>query len=138
AVPACLVVESFDSFDGERGMQPELVELEPSPGLGWILGPLDHARQSVPFLSRRSLSPLLLTRRTPVKRALGMNVTDEVNIGRQIREDTLAAVSAVTREYDLVVREPFGDQFDEFESQLGPGAMIGVGLGGSAPALLPL
>ena len=52
-VSAGLVVESLGGLDGQRGMQPELVEFEPSPGLGWILGPLGHARQSGPFLSRR-------------------------------------------------------------------------------------
>ena len=31
AVSACLVVESLDGFDSERGMQSELVEFEPSP-----------------------------------------------------------------------------------------------------------
>ena len=49
AVSACLVVESLDGFDGERGMQPELVEFEPSPGLGWILGPLRPCQADGPL-----------------------------------------------------------------------------------------
>ena len=77
-------------------MQPELVEFEPSPGLGWIFGPLRHARQAGSFLSRRSLAPVLLNGSTFVKRSLGMNMADEVNIGRQMRENTLAPVGALS------------------------------------------
>ena len=75
----------------------------------------------------------------PVKRALGMNVADEVNVGRQMRENALAPVGAVAGEDDLVVGIPLGNQLNEFEGQLGSSAMIGIrlGFGGFAPTLLP-
>ena len=66
-----------------------------------------------------------------------MNVY-EVNVGRQMRENALAPVGTVPREDDFVVRVPLGHQLDELESQLGSSAMIGIGLGGFAPTLLPL
>ena len=128
AVSACLVVESLDGFDGERGMQSELIEFEPSPRLGWIFGPLLHARETGPFLSRRSLASLLLDGGTFVKRALGMNMADEVNVSRQMRENALASVGAVAGEDDLVVGVPLSHQLNEFEGQLRSSAMIGIGL----------
>ena len=67
-----------------------------------------------------------------------MNVVDEVNVGRQMRENAFAPVGAVARENDLVVGVPLGHQLDELEGQLGSSAMIGIGLGGSAPTLLSL
>ena len=43
-----------------------------------------------------------------------MDVANEVNIGRKVREDALAAVSAVASKYDLVVGKPLSGQLDEF------------------------
>jgi hypothetical protein len=37
-----------------------------------------------------------------------MDVNNEVNIGRKIREDALTAVSAVVGEYDLVIEDSKG------------------------------
>ena len=65
-------------------------------------------------------------------------MADEVNVGRQMRENAFAPVGAVAGEDDLVVGIPLGHQLDEFEGQLGPSAMIGIGLGGFAATLLPL
>ena len=42
AVSTSLVVEGFDRFDSERGMQPELVEFKFGPRLADIVGPLSH------------------------------------------------------------------------------------------------
>ena len=65
-------------------------------------------------------------------------MADEVNVRRQMREDALAPVGTVAGEDDLVVGIPLSHQLDEFEGQLGSSAMIGIGLGGFAPTLLPL
>ena len=66
-----------------------------------------------------------------------MNVTDEVNVGRQMRENALASIGAVTGEDNLVVGVPLSHQLNEFEGQLGSSAMIGMGFGGFAPPFLP-
>ena len=55
-----------------------------------------------------------------------MDVANEVNIGWKIREDALAAISAVASEHNLVVGEPFGCQLDEFACQFGSSAMVGI------------
>ena len=67
-------------------------------------------------------------------------MADEMNVGRQIREDALATVGAVTRENDLVVGVPLSHHIDKFAGQFRSGTMIGTGLGfgGSAAALFPL
>ena len=65
-------------------------------------------------------------------------MADEVNVGGQMRENALAPVGTVAGEDDLVVGVPLGHQLNEFEGQLGSSAMIGIGLGGFAPPLLPL
>ena len=111
AVSTCLVVESLDRFDGERGMQPELVEFEFESRAGLNPWPTGPCRQPGPFLSRRSLAPFLLDGSTLVKRTLGMNVADEVNVGRQMREDALAPVGAVAGEDDLIVRIPLATKW---------------------------
>ena len=67
-----------------------------------------------------------------------MNMADEVNVGGQMRENAVAPVGTVTGEDDLVVGVPLSHQLNEFEGQLGSSAMIGIGLGGFAPPLLPL
>jgi hypothetical protein len=43
-----------------------------------------------------------------------MNMADEMNVGRQIREDALAIVGAVARENDLIVGVPLNYQVDKF------------------------
>ena len=67
-------------------------------------------------------------------------MADEVNVGRQVREDALAAVGAVTGDDDLLVGEPLGHHDDEFQGQFRPGAMIRIvlGFGGFLLALFPL
>src|SRR5262249_42368952 len=85
AVSTRLVVEGLDRFDGEPGMQPELVEFKFSPRLAGIIGPLGHARQTGTFLSRRSFASFLLDGGTLVKRTLGMDMADEMNVRRQMR-----------------------------------------------------
>ena len=52
-VTSGLVVESLDRLDRESGMEPKLIEVESSPGLGRVLGPLLQGRQSLPFLAGR-------------------------------------------------------------------------------------
>ena len=37
-------------------------------------------------------------------------MADEMNVGRQVREDALTAVGAVTGDDDLIVGEPLGHQ----------------------------
>ena len=58
-----------------------------------------------------------------------MDMADEVNVGRQMTEDALAAVGAVAGDDDLVVGEPPGGQVDQFQGQFRSGAMIGIVLG---------
>ena len=42
-------------------------------------------------------------------------MADEVNVGRQVREDALTAVGAVTGDDDLIVGKPLGHHDDEFQ-----------------------
>ena len=69
-----------------------------------------------------------------------MDMADEMNVGRQMRQDALTAVGAVAGDDDLVVGEPPGDQVDEFQGQFRSGAMIRIvlGLGGFLLAFFPL
>ena len=46
-----------------------------------------------------------------------------------MRQHALAAVGAVAGDEDLVVGKPGGDQGNQLDRKLGPGAMVGVGLG---------
>ena len=59
--------------------------------------------------------PTIFNGGTSVKRALGMNMADEVNVGRQMREITLASIGAVAGEYDFVVGVSLRHQLNEFE-----------------------
>ena len=61
-----------------------------------------------------------------------MDMADEMDVGRQMREDALAAIGAVAGDDDLVVGEPLGDQFDQLQGEFGSRAMIRIvlGLGG--------
>ena len=95
-------------------MQPELVELEFRPRSVRIVGPLLHAGQPVPFLAGRSFAFSFLGVRL-VECSIGMHMADEVNVGRQVREDALTAVGAVTGDDDLLVGEPLGHHDDEFQ-----------------------
>ena len=74
-------------------MQPELVKLEFRPRSVRIVGPLLHAGQPVPFLAGRSFAFFFLGRRRLVECSIGMHMADEVNVGRQVREDALTAVA---------------------------------------------
>ena len=44
-----------------------------------------------------------------------MHMADEVNVGRQVREDALTTVGAVTGDDDLLVGELLGHHDDEFQ-----------------------
>ena len=129
------VVQGLDRLDRESGMEPELIEVESNPGLARVLGPLLHGRQSLPFLAGRPSGLGRPGRCRFIERSLGMDVADELDLGREFREDTPPAVGAVTREHDLIVREPLGHQFHEFEGQVRPSAMVRIVL---RPTLLPL
>ena len=59
-----------------------------------------------PFLRAGPLVFSVLGRRRLVERSLGMDMADEVDVGRQVREDALAAVGAVAGDDDLIVGEP--------------------------------
>ena len=96
-------------------MQPELVKLEFRPRSVRIVGPLLHAGQPVPFLAGRSFAFFFLGRRRLVECSIGMHMADEVNVGRQVREDALTAVGGVTGDDDLLVGEPLGHHDDEFQ-----------------------
>ena len=96
-------------------MQPELVKLEFRPRSVRIVGPLLHAGQPVPFLAGRSFAFFFLGRRRLAAGSIGMHMADEVNVGRQVREDALTAVGAVTGDDDLLVGEPLGHHDDEFQ-----------------------
>ena len=65
-----------------------------------------------------------------------MDVTDEMNVWGQMRENALAAVGTVAGDEDLLVGEPLGHQNDEFQGQFRSGAMIRIVLG-FAEILLP-
>jgi hypothetical protein len=91
-----------------------------------IVGSLGHPQQTAAFLPRRPAAWRLFDWSTLIECALGVDVTNEVNIGRKIREDTLAAVSAVDGEYNLVVGEPFSCQPDEFAGKFGSSPMVGI------------
>jgi hypothetical protein len=96
-------------------MQPELVKIEFSPRLVRIFGPLLHAGQAVSLFAGRSFAFFFLGRRRLVECSIGMHMADEVNVGRQVREDALTAVGAVTGDDDLIVGEPLGHHDDEFQ-----------------------
>src|SRR5271157_3156130 len=140
SILARFVVQGLGRLDCQGGMQPELVKLQFSPRLVRIVGPLLHAGQAVSLLSGRSFAFLLLGRCRLVECSLGMDMADEVNVGRQVREDALTSVGAVTGDDDLIVGEPLSHHVDEVQSQLRPGAMIRIllGLGGFLLALFPL
>ena len=86
-----LVVQGLDRLDLQGGMQPELVKLEFRPRSVRIVGPLLHAGQPVPFLAGRSFAFFFLGSRRLVEGSIGMHMADEVNVGRQVREDALTA-----------------------------------------------
>ena len=110
-----LVVQGLDRLDLQGGMQPELVKLEFRTRSVRIVGPLFHAGQPVPFLAGRSFAFFFLGRSWLVECSIGMHMADEVNVGRQVREDALTAVGAVTGDDDLLVGEPLGHHVDEFQ-----------------------
>jgi len=56
-------------------------------------------------------------------------MANEVNVGRQVREDALTSVGAVAGDHDLIVGEPLGHQDDEFQGQFRSSAMIRIVLG---------
>ena len=75
-------------------MQPELVELESCSWLVRIVGPLLHAGQPVPFAGWAPPLRFSFLGVRFVECSIGMHMADEVNVGRQVREDALTAVPA--------------------------------------------
>ena len=61
-----------------------------------------------PFLRAGPLRLFRLGRRGPVERPFGMDMADEVNVGRQMTEDALAPGEAVAGNEDLIVGKPLG------------------------------
>ena len=139
-VAAGFVVQGLAGFDGQSGMEAELIEDEFDPGLHGVFGPRGHAGQAPPFRAR---PPLFLDVRIGgrcrfVERCFGMDTADEMNILGQLGEHALAAVGAVAGDDESVVGKPGRRQFDEFDGQFRPGAMVRIGLGGGGfgPTLL--
>ena len=102
-IPPSLVVEGLDRLRRQAGMEPKLVEVEVRPGLVRIFGPLLHAGQALPFLAGRPFGLFRLGRSGLVERPFGMDMADEVNVGRQMTEDALAPVGAVAGNKNLIV-----------------------------------
>src|SRR6478736_7464657 len=65
-----------------------------------------------------------------------MDMADEVDVGGQVRQDALAAVGAISRDHDLVVGKPGGDQGNEFDGQLRAGAVVGGRFGSNLLGLV--
>ena len=96
-----LVVQSLDCLDRQRACNPN-----------WTNSSSVHGRSDRrPIASCRVTGPLLAARPLVfsslgvalVECSLGMHMADEVNVGRQVREDALTAVGAVTGDDDLIV-----------------------------------
>ena len=126
-----LVVQGLDRLDLQGGMQAELIELE-SFVQAWfrIVGPFASCRAN----DRLSCGPVPCVfpsweRRRLVEGSFGMDMADEVDVGRQLTRGCFAAVGAVTGDEDLIVGKPGGGQDNQFEGQFRPGAMIRIVLG---------
>jgi len=54
-----------------------------------------------------------------------MDMADEMDVRRKLRQDALAAVGAVARNEQVAFRKPRGGQGNQFDGQLGTRAMVG-------------
>ena len=64
-----------------------------------------------------------------------MDVADQVNVGRQVGQDALAAIGAVAGNEDLIVGKPLGNQANQLQRQLRAAAMVGIWFAGGRLAL---
>ena len=110
-------------------MEAELVEFELGLRLVRILGPLLHLGQAFSFLASWLFGSFLLGRSWLVEHSVGMDMADEVSIGRQVRQNTLAALGTVAADQDVIVGKPLGHKMDQFESQFRPCAMVWIVFG---------
>src|SRR5205823_3496163 len=90
---AGLVVQGLLGFDLQDGMESELVEGEFRPGLFDVGRPCGHARQTRTLLARGPFAFSRGWRWRGVEGTFGMDMADEVDVGREVRQDALAAVS---------------------------------------------
>ena len=135
---ACFVVEGLLRLDRERGVQAELVEGKLRPRFLGIVGPVGHARQTLALLAWRPLAAFGRRWRQSIQSAFGMDVTDEMNVVWQVRQNALATIGAVAGDDDGIAGKPGGGQVKQLDGQLRPGAMIAFGLGGLGVFLLAL
>ena len=56
-----------------------------------------------------------------------MDVADEIDPGGEFLQHALAAADAVGADDDLPVREPLGEQAEQFDQPLGSSAVVGIG-----------
>jgi len=109
-------------LDQQSGVQAELIEDQFLPGRG-ILGPLGHGRQPLALFATRPFLTGLARRRRFVQSALGMHVTDEAHVARQVPQHALPAVGTVATDHDLPIRKPRRHQANQLQGQLGAGAV---------------
>ena len=86
-------------------------------------------RTARPFLARRPFALAGARRRWSIQGSLGVDVADEVDVGGELGQDALATVGAIAGDDDVVVREPGGNQGNQFDGQLRPRAVVGIGFG---------
>src|ERR1700685_4156915 len=112
-------------------MQAKLVESKLRPWLRGVLSPGGHAGQAVPLFARTALAFYVRCdfRWWSVQGSLGMDATDEMNIGGQVRQNAFAAVGAITGDDEGIARKPARGEVNQFDGQLRTTAMIRVLLG---------
>ncbi len=99
-------------------MKPELVKFQFGPGLLGVLGPGGHAGKPGPFFAGPplGLGVRIGLRGRFIKRPLGMDMADEVDVLGQVSQHTLAAVGTVAGDDEGVVGKPARRQLDEFDA----------------------
>ena len=122
-------------LDLQGRVQAELVEHQLLPGLAGVGGPVGHAGQARPLLAAGPFWPGWRRRRRRVQGPLGVDVADQIDVGRQVPQHALAAVGAVAADQDLPLGKPGGEQPDQLHGQFGPGAMVGDRAGPSGPCV---
>ena len=58
-----------------------------------------------------------------------MDMADEMDVGRKLRQHAFAAVGAVASDEDVALGKPGGGQGNQLDGQLGASAMIGRSFG---------
>src|SRR5438132_7094801 len=121
-------------------MEAELIKGEFAPGLRCEGGPLAHAWQTHAFFARRPFAVFGTWRWRSIESAFGMNVANEMGIGRKVGQYALAAIGAVAGDEDFIMRKPRCHQGNQFDRELRPGPVIGIGFafGGLVLVLFPL